>query len=491
MQRPLALPSLLVALSLAACSDGAAPTADATVDTASDAAVDTASDAPTADAAAPCMVPPARLGTSAAAMTLRASPARCGQAPHTWLESDQLGAPGAVNATTPYAAAVLNAVATSAGINLPTPLSRDVTVDQLAYKTQDRGALLDATMLLAYPRNLASRTNFEVLLLLHGTSGFTDQCAPSASTDTRVLAAALASAGYVVAAPDYIGLRAFGGPTGFPHPYLVGQATAIASLDAVRAAMRHLAVRNGEACARPRFVTIGGSQGGHAALWVDRLAPYYAPELEHMGVVATVPPADLVAETDRALRETVPATANVAAFYATASAWYGLASRVSEVFRAPYDTTLPQMLASTCDPEVRGLTREMVYTQSILDAAAGGRSIATQTPWGCLVAENGLTSTTVPREAPTRPGYGILWVLGEQDTLVNTPIERASFMTLCGQGFRMRYLECAGASHTRATAWALPEILEFAQDRFAERPLTGDDVCRVNAPARCRATPAN
>ena len=48
---------------------------------------------------------------------------------------------------------------------------------------------------------------------------------------------ALAARGYVVVAPDSIGLRAFGGTTGSP-PYLVGQPTAIASLDAVRAALQ-------------------------------------------------------------------------------------------------------------------------------------------------------------------------------------------------------------------------------------------------------------
>lgn len=55
----------------------------------------------------------------------------------------------------------------------------------------------------------------------------------------------LASSGYVVVAPNYISLRAFGDPTGFLHPYLVGQPTAIASLDAVRAAAKHATKQEG------------------------------------------------------------------------------------------------------------------------------------------------------------------------------------------------------------------------------------------------------
>ena len=58
-----------------------------------------------------------------------------------------------------------------------------------------------------------------------------------------------------------------------------------------------------------RVVFVGGSQGGHAALWVDLLAPYYAPELNLLGGVATVPPADLYGQSARALTSVVDATA--------------------------------------------------------------------------------------------------------------------------------------------------------------------------------------
>ena len=56
---------------------------------------------------------------------------------------------------------------------------------------------------------------------------------------------------------------------------------------------------------------------GHAALWVDRLQPYYAPELELVGVVAAVPPADILGQMERALQSVVDATGNAAAFFGT------------------------------------------------------------------------------------------------------------------------------------------------------------------------------
>jgi hypothetical protein len=236
-------------------------------------------------------------------------------------------------------------------------------------------------------------------------------------------------------------------------------------------------------------VTIGGSQGGHAVLWVDRIDSYYAPELEHMGVVATVPPADMEAKSNRGLRMTVQATANVAAFFTVAAPWYGLGDRLGEVFRTPWNVDLPMRLATQCSPDVRGLARETLFTQRILDGAATMQGVRSLDPWGCLVTENGITSTSVPRSPHTAASYGILWVLGESDQLVDTPIERASFETLCRAGYRMQYLECAGAAHTRATTWALPEILDFARDRFAGRALDSAAMCRVSAPTRCRATP--
>ena len=167
----------------------------------------------------------------------------------------------------------------------------EVDLDQISfYKTQDRGRALTATALVAYPSDLAAKSSIDVLLVPHGTAGFNDSCAPSNTTDARPLVAAFASLGYVVVAPDYIGLRGLGEPTGFLHPYLVGQPTALVSWMRCAPPALLLAQNPAPLCTSMRFATVGGSAGGHAALWVDRLAPYYAQELQHVGVVATVPP---------------------------------------------------------------------------------------------------------------------------------------------------------------------------------------------------------
>ena len=86
-------------------------------------------------------------------------------------------------------------------------------------------------------------------------------------------------AGYAVVVPDYEGLGTRG-----THPYLVGEATAHATLDAVRATRRF-----GAADASERFIVWGVGQGGHAALFTGQEADAYAPELELAGVAAGAP----------------------------------------------------------------------------------------------------------------------------------------------------------------------------------------------------------
>jgi dienelactone hydrolase len=372
--------------------------------------------------------------------------------------------------------------------NVPFSTLHQVDVDVVHYTTQDRGKLVTASAEVAYPSDLAAHATQNVVLYLHGTVGFTDSCSPSAVMQDRVLVASIAALGYVVVAPDYLGLEN-GGTTGFLLPYLIGQPTAIAGLDAVRAGLRVVQARADlRLCATTEFVTIGGSEGGHAALWVDRLAPLYAPELTHDGVAATVPPADLVAEANRALTQVVPASSNVGAFFVAGSDWYGTTPRLSEVFVPPLDTQLHQLFHTTCDPTIvpSGGSLSQVYQPTLLSAAATATGVASHGTWGCLVTENGLLSTSVPRTGSHGPGYGILFALGQDDTIVNTPIEEQSFDTLCAQGLPLQFLECAGAGHLQTTQWALPEILAFVAARFAHEPIDPAVRCKRGGPIHCQ-----
>lgn len=447
------------------------------------------SSAGSSGAAGACSPFPApRLGDAPEAVALAADPARCQQPAHSWLADPTLGAVTGSTAGPSYKAAILGSLVTGLANGAAPPSIHDVTSTRFKYTTQDRGKLVEATAAVAMPAApLASPP--PIVAVLHGTSGFTDGCGPSKESDALLLLAYIASLGYIAVGPDYLGLRGDDQKTGFPHPYLAGQPTAIASLDAIRAA-GHLADKQG-LCPSTDVAIIGGSQGGHAALWVDRLAPYYAPDLTLRGVVATVPPADLLGEAQRALTQVVSASANTAAMLAVTSPWYGHGDKLAQAFIPPKDTELPAALAASCDPSkaVDGITTlEEVFQPALLQAAKDG-AFAQQMPFGCMTAENGLTTTSVARINTPSPSYGILFVVGESDTLVHTPTERTAFENLCKAGMPLTFLECAGAAHTKATTWALPEILAFTQARLAGEAFSPS--CQVTPAVTCKATPAN
>lgn len=414
------------------------------------------------------------------------APPRCGTT-SAWLRSDRLGEVVTRDPGTAYSIALLRGLAAGAGVTLPRDPQHAVVTETLAYVTQDRGVLVQSSALIAYPSDLGARAELPILLVLHGTSGFRAGCGPTTDTASQALAALLASYGWIAIAPDYLGMESLGEPYGAIHPYLVGEATAIASLDAARAASRVVAEDRGALCASAEVAVFGGSQGGHATLWVDRLAPYYARELELLGAVATVPTADVVGQAERALTSVVPATSNFAAMLATQAPWYGAEDALSSIFAPPYDVDVPAALAASCSasPEVPA-TLDALFTTSFLDAVAGD-GVEAVAPAGCWLRESSLTASSVPRLGGDPPGYGILWVVGAEDTLIHPPIERAAYDALCAAGTPLAYLECEGASHTEASVWSIPELLEFLDARRAREPFTRE--CARPVAARCRGTP--
>lgn len=320
----------------------------------------------------------------------------CGGAPYQWLPASQVG--GVVerkNVTrhTQLDLTLILAKLRSDGTFKTNRLPKhDVKVDVIRYNTQDRGTLAEATGAVAYPTNRSGDT--PVMLLLHGTTGFADGCAPTRTAaatsnpvdaftqDLPTLLSLFASFGYIVVAPDYLGLKGFGPPSTIPvHPYLVGEPTAIASLDMVRAAKTMLA---GEGAVPGKLVVVGGSQGGHAAAFVDRLGPHYAPELPIAGAVWDVPPTDLTAHATHALDADGPATDNIAYFLMASNYWYSRNLQgPDQAFLPPFNRSLTAALPTDCKLDLldaRRATRSSRPVSSLRERAAlpaSRRSIAT------------------------------------------------------------------------------------------------------------------
>ncbi|MFD4468948.1 lipase family protein [Rhodococcus sp. NPDC058505] len=154
----------------------------------------------------------------------------------------------------------------------------------LTYRTlgpQDRPASSTGAVFL--PPGQPPPGGWPVISWAHGAVGVADGCAPTVTGKIGgpYLGRWLAQ-GYAIVATDYVGLGTEG-----VHPYLDGRSEAHAVVDMVRAA------RAVEPSLSDRWVTLGQSQGGQAAMVTATLATAYAPELDHRGTVALGVPSNI------------------------------------------------------------------------------------------------------------------------------------------------------------------------------------------------------
>ncbi|MEC3913004.1 lipase family protein [Nocardia sp. CDC160] len=158
------------------------------------------------------------------------------------------------------------------------------------YRSIDmRGETVAVSGTLAVPDGTPPPGGWPLISWAHGTTGVADVCAPSQDTSPEFPAHDYTSlvrrvqerwiaAGYAVAQTDYQGLGTPG-----PHGYLIGTAEQRAVTDMARAA------REVDPEIGTRWVAMGHSQGGQAAIFTDAQAQRWAPELQLLGSVALAP----------------------------------------------------------------------------------------------------------------------------------------------------------------------------------------------------------
>ncbi|EOD4265258.1 alpha/beta fold hydrolase [Acinetobacter baumannii] len=158
----------------------------------------------------------------------------------------------------------------------------------LTYKMLGQsGQEVQATSLVFTPNTPPPVGGWPIVVWAHGTTGVADVCAPSKAAladSTKDLISKLLAAGYVVVAPDYEGL----GTPGI-HPFLNVKSEAFSITDAVVATRNYLSQRN--LLTSKKWVNVGHSQGGHAALGAAQYAS--RAQLEYKGTVAVAPASNL------------------------------------------------------------------------------------------------------------------------------------------------------------------------------------------------------
>lgn len=410
----------------------------------------------------------------------------CGGPAYSWAPLDAVGRVVAheQDETFSLPAATIDALLSGQGLEAYTPVPFGVSLYKVRYTTQDRGEVIEVTGYAAFP-DVPEPATLPMLLWTHPTMGFSDACAPTAiGLVGAAFPVLFASQGYVVAAPDYIGMNGWGAASDRPHPWAVAEPTALASLDMARATLALQEELGHPAKPDPaRIVAWGASQGGHAALFVDRYAAGYAPEVAPVAVLATIPPTDLKALSVRGVTELSQTTAGLAGAAVSTARWYGGGVDLSDVLQHPFDAVLPDAMDTLCEDfgQVAGDIEAVsdVWREDFVSALEAGAWDQVQ-PWSCYMDESSIVSSPVPY----RSAAPVLLVTGEEDDLAWAPAAREDVEPMCELGYTVEHVECVGADHVSAAVDSLPVQLAWLEARLRGDPVA--DACRVTEPVVCQ-----
>ena len=284
----------------------------------------------------------------------------------------------------------------------------------------------------------------------HATTGLLQKCMPSllsAPSKGIPWRSRIVTAGWVVVATDY----SFAEKDG-PHPYLIGEGEARATLDSVRAARQMP-----ELTLDKRMVTWGYSQGGHAALWTGIVGPRYAPDLDIIGVVAIAPPADI----EKILSINVEADKRFGPYLALAYSRFYPDITFEQALR-PEALNASRQIANLCDfvpPEDQERIEALVATFD-------GPALAT--------GSNKALQSRLEQNTPDSPIKAPLVIVqGLSDIVVPSSSTDSYVEERCAAGQRLEYWTFAGRDHVTIVQPGTPLeelLIQWTAERFANEP---------------------
>lgn len=326
------------------------------------------------------------------------------------------------------------------------------------WTTNGSGAPLRVTGLVAAPMEAVPPRPRRVIAWTHGAWGVAEKCAPSLSENFFPASAGVepaVSQGYVVVAPDYIGL---GNPT--MHPFLIGDDTSHAVLDGVRAA-RGIA----GAAAGSSFAVWGESQGGHAALWTATNARRYAPDLTLVGAAAAAPPTDLAAN----LREGSDKNARALLLSFALKSWstlYGYS--MDGIVNKANAGIINRLAENNCVSLEKKPKLGTILGIVTVARATRTKDIGQIEPWKSLARANSVDPARVPGP--------LLIAQGDRDTIVAPAVTRKFAKAVCRNRTRVRWVEMRGTEHGTSAKDSATETLSWIGARFEGQPPPDD--CR-------------
>jgi acetyl esterase/lipase len=324
------------------------------------------------------------------------------------------------------------------------------------WTTNGSGQRFAVTGIVAAPMEATPPRPRRVIAWTHGAWGVAEKCAPSLSPSFFEYSAGMDAvrSGYVVVAPDYIGL---GSPT--MHPFLVGPDTANAVLDAVRAAREIPG-----AAAGGNFAVWGESQGGHAALWTAISARSYAPDLTLVATAAAAPPTDLGANLREGSDKNARALLLSFALYSW-STLYGFS--LDPITNRTNQGIINRLAQNNCvefhkKPKLRTILGILTVAR-----ATKGKDIEKIEPFASFERANSVDPARVPGP--------LLIAQSSKDTIVAPAVTRKFAKAVCRRGTPTRWIDMTGG-HGASAKDSAQETIGWITARFDGSPPPND--CR-------------
>lgn len=309
--------------------------------------------------------------------------------------------------------------------------------------------LTPVTGYIVVPKGTAPTGGFPVLNWSHGTNGMADICAPSLAVGSDVPTALInlfTSKGWVFTASDYQG-------EGTPGlmPYLAGVSAAADSINIVRAA-RHLSVAH----ASTTWIEWGHSEGGQTAMFVDHIAPTYAPDLKLKGVVAGAPPSQFA--FIYAALQTSPYAYYLIMAAAGINAYYGNTL-------APLSAVMTPKAISMLPDLNKGCSSKIAADVAPYIAAHNLKALIKADPY-TVPAWKKLLQANDPESFTTKSTVPLLIIHGGNDEQIPLISSQLLASHLCTLGQSLGRWVYPGQSHSGVIGVSYLDMIQWLQNRL-------------------------
>jgi len=217
-------------------------------------------------------------------------------------------------------------------------ISKDVEIRKVIYKTKLKGTNIQASGLVCLPK---SAGDYPILSFQNGTNTLHNMAPTEAvNDDLYKIIESIASMGFIVVVPDYIG---FGVSSGLPHPYLHAESTKQSILDLIRSAREYCNDDQVTAKSTKDLFIFGYSQGGWATMELQKeIETNYSNEFNLKASSCGAGPYSIEYLTANILSQTEYPTPYFLAYLLNSYHAIGeISNPLSDFFNTPYATLIP------------------------------------------------------------------------------------------------------------------------------------------------------